>query len=347
MYCHQQYPFARLQLTGRPEQFRVWDTPWPPQWQECVVDADYDSATRAKSHLSTIDTRSSTGLTFFTCFASIWAIHTHTKRQPSAQCTFDTLSPKVKPFVQWVHVPLGAEDTITAFGWSRTNYNARFYVSLVSILAVYLYKSSNSLTRGKQLRLKLAGDVIVGSTYKMRDENVQSIHHPHTLIYKRPDGEAVTFVGGHAGGAAPPLAATQLEIDEQKDAEAEPTFTFQYRKQPFRSASYSSAPLSDVIRAQVFYERGRASVCRGIVLEYSNGSKRALGQCKLGVDQIEECMEPAQICYYSPGKNSVQVKVSNGSLHAGHGEAGWTCCLMRGVLEFWFSDGEMKLNWKQ
>ncbi|PON20766.1 hypothetical protein TGAM01_v210367 [Trichoderma gamsii] len=223
------YPFARLQLTGRPEQFRVWDTPSPPQWQECVVDTDYDSASRAKSHLSTIDTRSTTGLTFFTCFARIWAIHAHTNRRPSAQSTFDMLSPKIQAFVHWIHVPFGSEDKLTAFGWSHTEFNARFF-----------------------LRLKLAGDIIVGSTYKMNDENVQLIQHPLTLIYERPDSEGVHVVGGHAGGAAP-LAAMQLEADEAKDAEAEPTFTFQYRKQPFRSASYSSAPLSNVIRTHVFY----------------------------------------------------------------------------------------------
>ncbi|KAL6911129.1 hypothetical protein GGI43DRAFT_379061 [Trichoderma evansii] len=308
------YPFARLQLTGRPEQFRVWDTPSPPQWQECVIDTNYDS-TSAKSHLSTIDTHSSTGLTFFICYSSVWAIHTHTKSQPSAQPTFNTLSPKIQPFVQWVYVPLGTEDTITTFGWSRSYYNARFY-----------------------LRLKLAGDIIVGSTYKMRDEDVQLIQHPLTLMYQRPDGEAVTFIGGYSDDTAP-LAALQLE---DKDTEAEPAFTFQYRKQPFRSASYSSAPLNNVCRAQVFYERG-ASACRGIVLEYRDGSKQALGQCKLGVDQSEECIEPSQLCYTSLGKNSLQVKFYDGSSHR-HEEPDWTCCPMRGVLEFWFSDKEVKLN---
>ncbi|UKZ87605.1 uncharacterized protein TrAFT101_003391 [Trichoderma asperellum] len=311
-YVEYNYPFARLQLTGRPDQFRVWDTPSPPPWQECVVDANYDSA-RAKSHLSTIDTRNSTGLTFFICHSLVWAIHTHTKAQASAQRTFNALSPNIQPLVQWVHVPLGTEDTITALGWSRGYNNARFY-----------------------LRLKLAGDIVVGSTYRMRNEDVQLIQHPLTLIYERPDGEAVTFVGGYA---------KQLEADEQKDAEAVSTFTFQYRRQPFMSATYSSAPLNDVIRTRVFYERG-APACRGIVLEYGNGSKRGLGQCRLGVDQTEECIDPTQLCYSSLGKNSVQVRFSNGSSHW-HEETGWTCCMMRGVLEFWFSDTEVKLNWQQ
>jgi hypothetical protein len=47
----------------------------------------------------------------------------------------------------------------------------------------------------EQLRLKLAGNIIVGSTYKMDDEDVQFIQHPLTLIYERPDSEGVHFVG--------------------------------------------------------------------------------------------------------------------------------------------------------
>lgn len=199
----------------------------------------------------------------------------------------------------------------------------------------------------EQLRLKLAGNIIVGSTYKMDDEDVQFIQHPLTLIYERPDSEGVHFVGGHVGGTAP-LATTQLEADEQKDAEAKPTFTFRYRKQPFRSSSYSSARLSNVIRAQVFYgKRFSTSICRGVLLEYRDGSKRALGECKLGVDRIEECFEPTHFCYNSVLKNNVQVKTSDGSSHPTHEENGWTCCLMKGVMEFWFSEREVQLNWKK
>jgi hypothetical protein len=143
----------------------------------------------------------------------------------------------------------------------------------------------------------------------------------------------------------------QLEADEAKDAEAEPPFTFQYRKQPFRSASYSSAPLSNVIRTQVFIGKQlSASVCRGIILEYKDGSKRALGQCKLGVDRSEECMNPAQLCYTPVTKHNmkhVQVKGFDESSHPSHEETEWTCCLMKGTLEFWFSEREVELNWKQ
>lgn len=47
------------------------------------------------------------------------------------------LSPKIQAFVHWIHVPFGSEDTLTAFGWSHTEFNARFFVSR-SILTRYM-----------------------------------------------------------------------------------------------------------------------------------------------------------------------------------------------------------------
>ncbi|KAL7953915.1 hypothetical protein V8C34DRAFT_295674 [Trichoderma compactum] len=311
------YPFARLHLAGGREHFRIWDTPSPPQWQECVIDKNYDY-TRAKGPLNTIDTRATSGITFFIASGFVWALHTHTKKQPSAQLTFNTLNSIRQSVVQWVYVPLGNQDTIATFGWSYNSAKSRFF-----------------------LRLKLAGEIVVGSTYEMKDENVQLVKDPLTLIYERPDSEAITFVGGHACGAASSAASA-----EQEAADALPAFTF--RQQPFSAANYSSAPLNDVIRTQLFHERG-SPTCRGIILEYRNGAKRALGQCRLGIDRTEECTEPVRFCYSNSligGRQSVQVHIAKDSSHT-HEGGGWICCMMRGDLEFWFTNKEGKINWQQ
>lgn len=126
-YYHQ-YPFARLRFAGTPKHFRIWDTPSPPQWEKCVIDTRYDY-TRARGHLATIDTRTSSGLTFFVASGLVWAIHSHTRKEPSAQCTFSTLQSRQQSIVQWVHVPLCIKDTISTFGWSVDRFKARFYVS--------------------------------------------------------------------------------------------------------------------------------------------------------------------------------------------------------------------------
>ncbi|KAL6790186.1 hypothetical protein GGI42DRAFT_365683 [Trichoderma sp. SZMC 28013] len=316
------YPFARLRFAGKLEHFRIWDTPSPPQWEECVIDTNYDY-THAKSHLTTIDTRSSSGITFFVASGFVWAIHTHTNTQPFAEDTFNALNQNM-PLV-WVYVPLGMKDSISAFSWSRNSLKARFF-----------------------LRLKLAGELIVGSTSEMKDENLQLIKNlvkdPLTLVYERPDSEAITFVGGHSRHAAP-LAEIRDTKPKAEQEDTEAFSTFKFKGHPFKPAYYSSAPLDDVTRTEIFQERG-GSTCRGILLEYRNGSRRALGQCKVGIDDIQECIEPMQLCYNNllvNGTQSVQVCISREILHT-HDERGWVCCIMKGVLELWFNNRQEKIK---
>lgn len=177
---------------------------------------------------------------------------------------------------------------------------------------------------------------------------MQLIQNPRTLIYERRDSEAIAFAGGDAqeGSSLTGIRHAKADTQEGDNYKALPAFTFP--PQPFDSASYSSAPLTDVIRTQVFHEE-EGSRCRGILLEYRNGSKRALGQCKVGVDQNQECTEPACICYrnsFGNGQQSVQVHISKERSHR-HEEEDWICCNMRGVLEFWFSNKKEKIQWQQ
>lgn len=54
---------------------------------------------------------------------------------------------------------------------------------------------------------------------------------------------------------------------------------------------FSSAPLEGVICAKVFY-RECAKVRTGVLLEYANGAKRALGECRLAHDPYIETRNP-------------------------------------------------------
>lgn len=178
--------------------------------------------------------------------------------------------------------------------------------------------------------------MVIGSVINITDENIQLIKDPSILIYKRLDNQAITFIGGFAE------PTTSLEI---------PDFTFYYRPPPFLSANFSSAPLFNVRRTHIYYEAG-VKTCRGILVEYLDGSKRALGHCKVGIDQTQECIEPGQLCYVStisnsplPGlkRQSVQVVVSKENAHE-HVGTDWICCPMKGVLGFWFNDKDTKIE---
>lgn len=65
---------------------------------------------------------------------------------------------------------------------------------------------------------------------------------------------------------------------------------------PLDNAFSSSAPLENVKHTQVFHhpETGH---CLGVILEYLNGGRRALGQCRIGVDPFVQTQEPTSFTY--------------------------------------------------
>lgn len=75
----------------------------------------------------------------------IWAIHAHTSAQPSAQSTFKTLNLKQQSIARWVYVPISPGDYITAFGWSYTDNQVRFFVRNLGLLSIDI-KTANHIT---------------------------------------------------------------------------------------------------------------------------------------------------------------------------------------------------------
>ncbi|KAH0593015.1 hypothetical protein MHUMG1_09262 [Metarhizium humberi] len=87
-----------------------------------------------------------TGITFFFCFGEIYAIHAHTRRTPSAQSTYQLLSRRRQASVTWVYIPISGEDYIALLGARMMDKSSAGCICLI-------------------LRMKLAGDVVVGFTY--------------------------------------------------------------------------------------------------------------------------------------------------------------------------------------
>lgn len=65
---------------------------------------------------------------------------------------------------------------------------------------------------------------------------------------------------------------------------------------PIPSACNFYASLERVVCAQVFSDN-ESSKCRGILLEYEDGVKRTLGQCRLGFDAVRSYEHPTAFCY--------------------------------------------------
>ncbi|KAM6520197.1 hypothetical protein FALCPG4_013750 [Fusarium falciforme] len=300
----------------------IWDKPCPQRPVDCVL---YSSSQLSKQswfrQLRTIDPRGCTGVTFF-LGSETWAIHAHSSLEPTAESTFHKLSQERQHNVVWVHVPLPAKDCVEAFGiqneWSNTGTPRQG--------ACYL------------IRTTLCGDITIGS-YQRGETTVLSRTTAYgiALVYDVPEFSPISFLGVTSN------SKDQVEFTPNSPVSSLP---------PFRRPFFSSAPLSGVVRAEIFRDPD-TGFCRGILLTYGNGGQRALGQCRVGIDCSKTCTLPTWICIanfqHSPPKRGYRLQVSEVEVtHATehtHRFQGvqWECFPMKGWLEFWFRRQESQV----
>ncbi len=84
-------------------------------------------------------------------------------------------------------------------------------------------------------------------------------------------------------------------------------------------------------------------ICQGIILHYSNGGSRALGQIRMGVYASKTVQNPTHVCYGHEWTRRKQLHVQfvSDSEHKRHNSwIGYKCHRMRGELWYWFNDDE-------
>lgn len=192
--------------------------------------------------------------------------------------------------------------------------------------------------------MKHIGDVTVGSRYRRETRDVWLSNRPRSLLYEMTESKPITFVG------------TYPKRDEDKCLPPSPKFQDYSMTDacPFDHAYHSSAPLRGVVGLEI-YHFGESRLCRGIILRYENGSERALGQCRLGVDPVRIVENPAFLCFANTFYNrpNTEVRCSAAWVESfqteehEHDGPGWTCCTMKDRVEFWFTYEQAKLNLAQ
>lgn len=104
---------------------------------------------------------------------------------------------------------------------------------------------------------------------------------------------------------------------------------------------FSSAPLSEILCAQVF-EDSETGLCRGILLEYSGRAPQAVGQCRIGLDQRKEYKLPSTMYTYSSSlldKTTKGLQVRFGNSSSSRFGKGWELHILdSSMLYFWFSE---------
>lgn len=65
---------------------------------------------------------------------------------------------------------------------------------------------------------------------------------------------------------------------------------------PLRYEIYSTARL-DMVRLAEVYNDPQTNCCRGIMFYYDCGTRRAVGECRIGVDEVRGCANPTHFMY--------------------------------------------------
>lgn len=127
---------------------------------------------------------------------------------------------------------------------------------------------------------------------------------------------------------------------------------------PLERAFFSFASLEGVLNVHVFSDKLR-KLCKGILFEYENGSKRTVGQCRLGWDRVQSWQKPLSMFYESASyqltypddildpvtHKSVRVTFDSESDHVSEdGTFEKNFYPMRGCLNFWFLMNDVEIE---
>ncbi|KAK8001404.1 hypothetical protein PG991_013626 [Apiospora marii] len=270
-----QYKYGILRLV-MPDSFggsHIWDMPDPPPLADCRFSgAVIPQATQFRA----IDLRRATGLTFHFNHNKVYEIFAHTRAAPYARRATSQQHhgvPHVTYRRAWVHLPIPKGEEILAIAVRMTHGS---HHELSTQKPCFLF------------RMKLTGDVALGPNYSGDYEDVNlSQASPELLIYNTLSAGPATLFGAY-----PRRVRGQENDTERNDDDNSRDNDGNSNSQ----ALFFSAPLDNVTRLQVLGDPGSGH-CHAVLLDYANGSRRALGNCRLGVDPvIGTYLEPARIC---------------------------------------------------
>lgn len=120
---------------------------------------------------------------------------------------------------------------------------------------------------------------------------------------------------------------------------------------PLRGATYASALLDKVVCIWVFRDR-QTNFCQGLLVEYINGSQRALGCCRLGIDPAERYAGVASVAFAAiewRREDAVPRRVVKAKLYPmaeddNALDESWMLCSKGSTLEVWKTSTEMVIK---
>ncbi|UKZ73888.1 hypothetical protein TrVFT333_001542 [Trichoderma virens FT-333] len=242
--------------------------------------------------------------------------------------------------IAWIYVPLTAQDKITAMEIRQNVTTDRphhftIWTKTGKIIVGTPQRATNSSRTRANNTPRRPGR---GILYEMEEDS----RRPLNLIHEIPSSGLMKFIGTDADKQT---ETTEVDVDP-------------HHVWPLAYAFFSSASLEGVSSVRVFSDK-RRSLCKGILFEYENGSKRAVGQCRLGWDHVHYWRKPLSMFYGSATyqftdpntpyhtirHKSVQVRFDSESDHvAEDGTRDENYYPMKGCLNFWFRINDVEIE---
>ncbi|KAL7938023.1 hypothetical protein V8C35DRAFT_290610 [Trichoderma chlorosporum] len=285
-----------------------------------------------------LDAHHCTGISFFMTAQVVREIHAHSRLPSTHLERFQYLRSTVGHEIAWIYVPLTAQDEIIGIEIRKNVILNRPHLFIIRT-------KTGTITVGTpQISVKYREGRRSRPVQRVLYEAEEDSRRPLNLIHCIQSTGLMTFIGADA--------EKQTQITE---VNVSPQHVW-----PLSHAFFSSASLEGVLHAHVFSDTLR-NVCKGILFEYDNGSKRAVGQCRLGWDRVQSWRGPLSMFYARTSHeqpdpeneyrvirhNNVLVSFDSESYHVSEedGTREENFHPMKGCLNFWFrvDDVEMEI----
>ncbi|KFA81328.1 hypothetical protein S40288_08298 [Stachybotrys chartarum IBT 40288] len=315
MHC--KFGYSRLELHDRDLCVQVWDTPTPPDPDQCMLSQPWPANS---AQFRTINLNQSTGLTFFFDLGNVYAIHSHTVTTPCARQTYERLSRRRQRSVTWLYLPIPPNDDVVLFGLGRADN--------------FLF------------RMRLAGDIAIGPSYPRDNQNfIFSKSPPISLIHDTADLQRISIVGSYStkcleSELVAPFGHPECII---------PPFQNAY---PSWAPLENVIGLQVFYNEENGFCRGLLLEYENGAQRALGQCRIGVDPVHVYINPTHICFlrttySPARAPTYSPPRTPLQLKTVRVGCASGehnHDEKGWVCSGMAANLEFWFTNEQTDLR---
>ncbi|KAL7804295.1 hypothetical protein V8C43DRAFT_320760 [Trichoderma afarasin] len=326
---------CRLQVP-RTRQITIWSDPNPLHLMHLLPSEDLDQYHRFAT--ISLDPEYCTGISLFIASHLVHEIHAHSERHSTHLERFEYLRSMFDHEIVWIYIPLTAPDQITAIEIRKyvTEEERPHHFTIWTETGKFIVGCPQTREYQRSGPGTFSWEPAEGILYETGDTR-----RPLTLIHHVPSSGSMEFIG--------------TDADKQTET-TEPDV--QREDWPLERAFFSFASLEGVLNVHVFSDKLR-KLCEGILFEYENGSKRTVGQCRLGWDQVQSWQKPLGMFYESASyqltypddildpvtHKSVRVTFDSESYHVSEdGTFEKNFYPMRGCLNFWFLMNDVEIE---